>query len=208
VDGLTIGPGQLGGKGVYAAREFAAGETVVDFDLQPLTREQFRELAHDDQMFVHSYGGRRWLYPPPARWVNHSDQPTCYPDYERSCDVALRRIAAGEPITIDATRETEHELSTFLEALLDGQRSRDQDGLRALLSDQAVLWEHGRAARGIGEVADALAAASPLTADQTQWHVATGRWEALCSVESSGEHTTLFLRILEGNWQLVYAHRG
>jgi hypothetical protein len=208
VDGLTIGHGKLGGRGVYAAREFAAGETVLDFELEHLTRAQFRELAQDEQLFVHSYGGQRWLYPPPARWVNHSDQPSCYPDFERSRDVALRSIAAGEPITIDATQETDRELATFLEALLKAQHGRDLEGIGCLVSEDAVLWEHGHVAKGLDDVASALAAAPPLSLRQAEWHVATGRWEALCSAASASEHTTLFLRVLEGNWQLVYGHRG
>ena len=208
MDGLTIGPGKLGGKGIYAAREFAAGETVLDFELEHLSRAQFRELAQDEQLFVHSYGGQRWLYPPPARWVNHSDQPSCYPDFERSCDVALRRITAGEPITIDATRETDRELSTFLEALVNAQGGRDHDGIGRLVSEHAVLWERGRAAKGADDVAAALAAAPPLSLHQAEWHVATGRWEALWSAGNGSDHTTLLLRVLEGNWQLVYGHRG
>ena len=67
-------------------------------------------------MFVHSSGGRRYLYPPPAKFVNHADDPSCFEDFDRCCDVALRDIAKGEPITIDATQETMRELATFLDA--------------------------------------------------------------------------------------------
>jgi len=208
MDGLTIGPGELGGKGVYATREFAPGEVVVAFELQPVTREQFRDLPRDEQMFVHSYGGRRWLYPPPARWVNHADQPSCYQDFERSCDVALRRIKVGEPITIDATQETDRELSTFLEAYLKAQQGRDREGLRGLVSADAVLWDHGRAVRGVEKAVAALVAAPTQSLVCAEWHVATGRWEALCSAELAGEHMSLFLRVLDGNWQLLYGHRG
>lgn len=101
VDGLTIGPGELDGKGVYAAREFAAGEIVIAFELQLLTRDEFAALTPADELSVHSYGGQRWLYPPPARWVNHADQPSCYQDFDRCCDIALRR---REPLTRSSGR--------------------------------------------------------------------------------------------------------
>jgi hypothetical protein len=208
VDGLRVGPGKLGGKAVYATREFEAGEVVVAFELQPLELEQFRELPTDEQIFVHSYGGQRWLYPAPARWVNHADQPSCYQDFERSCDVALRRIMVGEPITIDATTETDHELSTFFEAYLKAQQTPDPGKLSRLVSADAVLWNQGHARRGVEEVVYALAASPMQSLISVEWQIATGRWEALCSVELVGEHLSLFLRVQEGNWQIVYAHRG
>lgn len=212
MEGLRIGPGNLGGKGVYAAREFTAGEVVIAFTLEPLTREQFDALAPGEERFVHSYGGRRWLYPAPARWVNHADQPSCYEDFERSCDVALRRIEAGEPVTIDARQETDRELSTFLDAYVSAQQGHDAGGLRDLISPDVVLWEHGRVTRGADDVASVLTAHPASELSEPEWHVATGRWEALCSAVAAGdgatEHVSLFLRVLHGNWQVVYDHRG
>jgi hypothetical protein len=45
-----------------------------------------------------------------------------------------------------------------------------------------------------------------------EWRVGTGRREALCSAELVCEnkrtHMSLFLRVLAGNWQVVYEHRG
>jgi hypothetical protein len=212
MEGLSVGTGELGGKGVYAAREFAAGDTVIAFELQLLTRDQFAALAPGDELFVHSYGGQRWLYPPPARWVNHSDQPSCYQDFDRGCDVALRHIGVGEPITIDASQESRRELSTFLEAYLEAQQHGDLEVLRRLVSADAVLWERGRVARGGEQVASLLAAKPAQALANVEWQVATGRWEALCSAglvgEHVGGHASLFLRVLEGNWQLVYEHRS
>ena len=212
MNGLSIGPGELAGKGVYADREFAAGEVVVAFELRPVTREQFLALPPGEELFVHSYGGRRWLYPPPARWVNHSDHPSCYQDFERCCDIALRRIGVGEAITIDATQETSRELSTFLEAYVSAQQRDDREGLRCLISADAVVWEHGRVARGVDQAGPLLLSNPARALSDVEWHVGTGRWEALCSAELVGENsavrTTLFLRVLAGNWQVVYEHRG
>ena len=69
-------------------------EVVVPYELQLLSRAEFDALPPGEDMFVHSYGGRRWLYPPPARWVNHADDPSCCQDFDSACDVALRDITA------------------------------------------------------------------------------------------------------------------
>jgi hypothetical protein len=212
MDGLSIGAGSLAGKGVYATRKFAAGEAVIAFALQPLTSEQFQALSPGEELFVHSYGGRRWLYPPPARWVNHSDDPSCYQDFERLCDVALRPIEVGEAITIDATQETSRELSTFLEAYVDAQQKSNPENLRHLIAADAVLWDHGRVGRGVEQVTSMLASNPAQAVDDVEWHVGTGRWEALCSAELASKdsvtRTSLLLRVLSGNWQVVYEHRG
>jgi hypothetical protein len=212
MDDLSIGSGGLAGKGVYATRRFAASEVVIAFELQPLTREQFQALTPGEELFVHSYGGQRWLYPPPARWVNHADQPSCYQDFDRCCDIALRQIEAGEPITIDATQETGRELLTFLEAYVKAQEHGDFEALRRLISSDAILWQRGRATRGAEQVASILAASPAQALHNVEWQVGTGRWEALCSAELLGKHTgghaSLFLRVLAGNWQLVYEHRS
>jgi hypothetical protein len=212
MDGLSIGTGDLAGKGVSAAREFAPGEVVVAFELQALTREQFLALPPGEELFVHSYGGRRWLYPPPARWVNHCDHPSCYQDFDRCCDVALRRIEIGEAITIDATQETSRELSTFLDAYVAAQQRADHERLQNLIAADAVLWEHGRVARGVDQVVSRLASSPATALRDVEWQVGTGRWEALCSAElvaqDSVVRASLFLRVLAGKWQIVYEHRG
>ena len=77
MDDVTIGHGELNGPGVYADRDFIAGETTTAYDLQYIDEADYRALPGEDRLFVHSYGGRRYLYPAPARFVNHSGQPTC-----------------------------------------------------------------------------------------------------------------------------------
>ena len=124
----------------------------------------------------------------------------------------MRRIDVGEAITIDATQETGRELSTFLDAYLGAQQRADRDGLVRLLSSDVVIWDHGRVARGAAEVASILAENPARATSDLEWHVGTGRWEALCACEFAGDdfqtHATLFLRVLAGNWQVVYEHRG
>lgn len=209
-NGVAVGDGKLDGKGVYATRDFAAGEPVVSYELVPLSREDFARLPYGEDLFVHSYGGRRWLYPPPARWVNHADDPSCFPDFDRGCDTALRPIRAGEAVTIDAGAETAHELSTFLDAYVRCRNAGDAGALLELVDPQAVIWRRGRRIGGHRAVVDALIADGPVRLDRVEWLVGTGRWEALCSAEDREDrrHVTASLKIIAGNWQLVYEHRG
>jgi hypothetical protein len=213
VEGLTIGTGKLGGRGVYAARDFAAGEVVVPYELQPLSRAEFEALPPGEDMFVHSYGGKRWLYPPPARWVNHADDPSCYEDFDSACDVALRDITAGEAITIDAAQETDRELSTFIAAYVDARGRAAIGDLYDLIDPAAVLWRAGCAARGADAFVAALAdGAGPAKLEAIEWLVGTGRWDAVCSAQATHEdavrHTTIALKVIAGNWQVIYEHEG
>ena len=59
---VAIGAGNLASRGVYAARDFAAGEVVVAYGLQPLTEVEYGALVPGEDLFVHSFGGRRYLY--------------------------------------------------------------------------------------------------------------------------------------------------
>lgn len=156
MDGVTLGVGDLAGTGVYAARDFVAGEVVVQYELQPLTAKDYDCLPAGEELFVHSYGGRRYLYPAPARFVNHRDDPSCFQDFDRRCDVALRPITTGEAITIDAGKETARELDTFLFSLVDALDSRSSEGLAALLSESVSLWSGGGQFIGRDSVATEL----------------------------------------------------
>ena len=209
-DGVTVGEGNLAGKGVYAARDFAAGDMVISYDLVPLTREDFDRLPEGEDLFVHSYNGRRWLYPPPARWVNHADDPSCYQDFNRTCDVALRPIDSGEPITIDSGEETAHELSTFMDAYFEARRAKAVEDLLVLVDPSMVVWRDGRPIRGHDTVVDALLADGPVRPVSVEWLIGTGRWEALCSAQNPqlGWHLTISLKVVAGNWQILYEHRG
>jgi hypothetical protein len=149
---VRVGKGDLAGKGVYTDRDFIAGEPVITFDLQQIDEAQYLALPAGEYLFVHSYGGRRYLYPAPARFVNHSDEPSCFEDFDRCCDVALRDIAKGEPVTIDAAQETRRELATFLDAYTAALRSRSVPLLSCLIDGGATLWQLGAAARGCDAV--------------------------------------------------------
>ncbi|GIH16718.1 SET domain-containing protein-lysine N-methyltransferase [Rugosimonospora africana] len=212
MDDVILGPGNLAGTGVYAARDFAAGEVVVSYRLQPLDEADYLALPAGEDLFVHSYAGRRYLYPAPARFVNHADDPSCYQDFDRACDIALRPIAQGEPITIDANEETAHELDTFLDAYRHALSKRSEKLLASLIDRHATLWMAGRAVRGRDAFSAALPEAGIASLSEAEWLVGTGRWEALCSAEAvtdSGlRHHTMLLKVVAGNWQIVYHHAG
>lgn len=102
---IVIGNGQLAGKGVYADRNFTKGEIVIRYNLKPLTVEEYKNLPKSEKMFTHKHWGTIYLYSEPERYVNHSDHPNTYQDLKRQCDVALRDIKKGEPITTDTVKD-------------------------------------------------------------------------------------------------------
>ncbi|HVW23265.1 MAG TPA: SET domain-containing protein [Candidatus Saccharimonadales bacterium] len=133
---VTIGDGKLAGKGVYAARDFKKGECVVPYNLRELTQAEFDSLPDGEWEWTHTFYDKIFLFPEPARYVNHSDDPSTFPDLERQGDYALRDIKKGEAVTINDRLELRNELETFLEAYA---RSLGQpDGKTYTISD--VKW--------------------------------------------------------------------
>ncbi|HVX44155.1 MAG TPA: SET domain-containing protein-lysine N-methyltransferase [Mycobacteriales bacterium] len=210
---VVVDAGSLAGKGVHAARDFAPGDVVVDYELQPLSEAEYHALPDGEDLFVHSYFGRRYLYPVPARFVNHSNDPSCYQDFDRGCDIALRPIAAGEAITIDATQETDRELATFLATYLDALQARSAADLAGLVGSAAEVWSPESRGKGRDAVVSALLGVGLRHLSPVDWFIGTGRWEALASgdLETAAghhHHVTLLLRVVDGNWQLTYQHIG
>jgi hypothetical protein len=216
---VYVGEGALDGKGIYAGRSFAEGQVVVPYRLRKLNREEYLALNSTERLFVHSYWGERHLYPPPARFVNHSDAPNMYQDFEREADIALRRIEAGEFLTIDAREETNQELATFMRAYESAVNAGDRDKLASLVDDAAVVWLPSRpAATKRDLLEDECAGDRVLSLHEVRWIVATGRWEAVGSYDfrlTPGRfaalaymagHVTDVVRVIDGNWQLVYRH--
>jgi hypothetical protein len=212
MDDVTLGPGNLAGIGVYAARDFEVGEVVVSYQLKALDEAAYVALPAGEDLFVHSYGGRRYLYPAPARFVNHSDDPSCYQDFERGSDIALRSITRGEPITIDATEETARELGTFLDAYQRALRDVSSELLTGLIDRAASLWVARGVVRGREAFVAAVSEVGLVSLSQVEWLVGSGRWEALCSVNAETlrgqRHHTMLLKVIAGNWQIVYHHAG
>ena len=102
---VTIGKGNLEGKGVYAARDFKKDEVVVKYNLKPLTKQELENLPQSEKQFTHTHKEIVYLYSEPERYINHSDNPNTYQDLENFCDVASHDIVKGEMITTDATKD-------------------------------------------------------------------------------------------------------
>jgi hypothetical protein len=102
---VKIGKGNIQGKGIYAERDFAEGEIVIDYNLKPLSKNEYDKLPDDEKMFTHKHWGTIYLYSVPERYVNHASRPNTFQDLNQQCDVALRRIEKGEEITTDAERD-------------------------------------------------------------------------------------------------------
>jgi hypothetical protein len=82
--------------------------------------------------------------------------------------------------------------------------------LGELIDGGAVLWRLGEAARGRGALVAALLECQHTPLSAVEWFVGTGRWEAVCSVQTQAgdrpQHLTMLLKVVTGNWQLVYQH--
>ncbi len=102
---VVISSGELDGRGLYAGRDFMIGEVVVKYNLIPLTQQQFDALPEAEKEFTHVQNGQIHLYSIPERYVNHSDDPNTYQDFEIGADVALRPIGTAEAITTDASKD-------------------------------------------------------------------------------------------------------
>ncbi len=112
---VIVGNGKLAGKGIYAAHDFEEGDIVMQYNLQELSQEEFNNLPQEERMFTHSFWGKIYLYPEPARYVNHSPKPNTQQDLLKMCDYAIRLIKKGEMITTNATIEIRREIETFID---------------------------------------------------------------------------------------------
>jgi hypothetical protein len=221
---VEIGKGSLGGRGVYATRRFAEGQVVVSYELRRLSRDEYVALPESERLFVHSYWGDRWLCPEPARYVNHADDPNTFQDFDRRCDVASRPIETGELITTDARKETDRELFTFLRAYETAVNTGDRERLDSLIDRDAVAWVDGRGRVEKADIVRALldatsrgAEALRLAVGDPHWIIGTGRWEAVAAYDfdirgvsgsRTGGHVTDVLKVIDGNWQVIYRHQS
>ncbi len=102
---VTLKKGNIFGKGLFANKPFKKGEVVLKYHLKPISEQEFTKLSKTERYFVHTHWGVLYLYPPPERYVNHSDQPNTIQDLRSQCALALRDIKKGEQITTDASKD-------------------------------------------------------------------------------------------------------
>lgn len=89
------------GMGVFAAKNFKKGETVVVWDTShKLTEEEYANLPDEQKPYVARLGDKLVLMETPAKFINHSCTPNIAPA-QKGRDIALRDIHAGEEILAD-----------------------------------------------------------------------------------------------------------
>jgi SET domain-containing protein len=87
--------------GVFAARDFKKGETVMAWHpIKILSKEEAERLPSSEKHFVSNYReGEYVLQSEPERYVNHSCDPNTH--VIGMADVAKKNIKKGEEITSD-----------------------------------------------------------------------------------------------------------
>src|SRR5688500_2460313 len=98
---VEVRESSIHGLGLYALRDFRAGEIVLRWNLSRLIpKVEMISLPEEERKYTHRFDAEKILIvQPPERYVNHScDNNTEVRDF---CDVAIRNIAAGEEITSD-----------------------------------------------------------------------------------------------------------
>jgi len=101
IDDVEVRESGIQGRGLYALREFNAGDLVLRWDLShTIPNEQVPLLTEAERRYTHPLDDKRTLIvQPPERFVNHSCRNNT--EVRNFCDVALSRIEVGEEITSD-----------------------------------------------------------------------------------------------------------
>ena len=220
---VTIGKGNLAGKGVYAARDFEQGELVVPYNLTELTQAEFGALPVSEREWKHSFWGMIFLFPEPARYVNNAENPSTFPDLDKMGDFALRPIKKGEAITIDDSIELQHELDTFTEAYEKAANTMDFNTVAPLIADNAIFWFTDgtfigkEAIRKAFEVTWTKIKDEKYSISNIEWIVAS-YWNSACTYTFKSDGVvdgkrqvyegrgTNILRRLDGSWRVVHEH--
>jgi SET domain-containing protein len=84
-EGLTIMESKIEGLGLYAEKDFEAGE-----------------VFGETHVFAVSQSRREWVRTPLGGFINHSESPNCYisTTTEKRCLHTIRPIKSGEEITV------------------------------------------------------------------------------------------------------------
>lgn len=103
---VVVKESKIHDKGVFAARDFKKGETVIDWSTcsEIITKEEVDRLSKDEKRYVSWLKDDKYaLFRSPGKYVNHScDSNTKAKDGK---DVAVRDIKEGEEITADYVLE-------------------------------------------------------------------------------------------------------
>ncbi|HLE06997.1 MAG TPA: SET domain-containing protein-lysine N-methyltransferase [archaeon] len=95
---VAVKKSKIHGMGVFASRNFNAGEIVIVWDISHLlTPEEARKLPEAKKKYIAHTNGKIILQQSPAKYINHSCDANTR--VENFCDVAIRHIKKGEEIT-------------------------------------------------------------------------------------------------------------
>jgi len=102
---VIVAASPINGLGVFAARDFTAGELLFETSERRLVTEEYPLLEDEDERHCDWLAdGRQVLLPEPGLYINHSCDPNAWKQYRnvvRRCATARRDIRAGEEITHD-----------------------------------------------------------------------------------------------------------
>src|SRR5580704_3827373 len=223
MSGVTIGPGKLAGRGVYAARAFKKGELVVPYNLEELSQAEFDALSEGEWEWTHTFWGRIYLFPEPARYVNSDANPNTYPDLDRMGDFAIRDIMPGEAITINDKIELQNELDTFLKAYEQVVNSRDFSNVAPFIAEDATFWFTDGQFNGKTAIREAFESTwahiqdEVYTISNMKW-VACSYWVSACTYTFKSDgmvdgkrqvyegYGTNVVRRIGGRWRVVHEH--
>jgi len=97
---VTVKKSKIGGKGVFASRNFKKGEIVLEWGPKILKKSEVKKISDEKRHYLYQDDGKDYfLMQPPERYVNHSCNANT--EVKNKCDVAIRDIKRGEEITSD-----------------------------------------------------------------------------------------------------------
>ncbi|MCX6712907.1 MAG: SET domain-containing protein-lysine N-methyltransferase [Candidatus Vogelbacteria bacterium] len=103
MENVEIKQSKIHGQGVFAVRDFRAGEVVLNWKPKIITEQESAELSEEEKELVWRAGGKIFLMHSPERFVNFSCDPNTHSG--NNCDTAIRGIIAREEITSDYNGE-------------------------------------------------------------------------------------------------------
>ena len=103
-DNVIVKKSAIHDKGVFAARDFKAGEIVLRWDTANILSEnKVNEMTKEEKRYITFLDNKYVLMQEPEKFVNHScDSNTTAKQF---CDVAKFNIAKGDEITADYREE-------------------------------------------------------------------------------------------------------
>ncbi|MCX6763456.1 MAG: hypothetical protein NTZ97_01850 [Candidatus Moranbacteria bacterium] len=96
---VIVKKSKIHGKGVFAAKDFKEGETVLAWKPKRISEGQLSKLPKEQKKYIAFSNGWYFLMQPPEKYVNYSCEANTL--MGKKCDIAKRNIRQGEEITSD-----------------------------------------------------------------------------------------------------------